>query len=108
MSLKDVLPCKYCRQNLPKNMAAVEKSKNLSLKKALKSRAKLSRWVYYLHNQVNCMLGKTNKLTYKQVRNRYENFRARCSLKDSEKELEKCKKKKKKKKKNSPGLNPRF
>tara|TARA_B100000085_G_C18503979_1_gene496747 strand:+ start:371 stop:934 length:564 start_codon:yes stop_codon:yes gene_type:complete len=92
MSLKDVLPCKYCRQNLPKNMAAVEKSKNLSLKKALKSRAKLSRWVYYLHNQVNCMLGKTNKLTYKQVRNRYENFRARCSLKDSEKELEKCKK----------------
>ena len=48
MSLKDVLPCKYCRQNLPKNMAAVEKSKNLSLKKALKSRAKLSRWVYYL------------------------------------------------------------
>ena len=43
-------------------------------------------------NQVNCMLGKTNKLTYKQVRNRYENFRARCSLKDSEKELEKCKK----------------
>ncbi len=92
MSLNDVLPCKYCRQNLPKNIKAVEKSKNLSLKKALKSRAKLSRWVYYLHNQVNCMLGKKNKLTYKQVRERYENFRARCSLKESQEELKKCKK----------------
>ncbi len=91
-SLKHVLPCKYCRMNLPKNIKAVEKQRKLTLKKALSSRAKLSRWVYYLHNQVNCMLGKKNKLTYKQVRNRYENFRARCTLQDDEKQLKKCKK----------------
>ena len=33
MSLTDVLPCKYCRQNLPKNMKAVEKVKIFDLKK---------------------------------------------------------------------------
>ena len=35
------------------------------------------------------MLKKKCKLSYSQVRNRYETFRARCSLSDTQEELNK-------------------
>jgi hypothetical protein len=72
-NLKYVLPCKYCRDNLKKNL------KNLPLKKSVfKNRDSLSRWVYNLHEIVNTMLGKTSNLSYEDVRERYEMFRSRC------------------------------
>ena len=72
-SIIHVLPCRYCRENLKKNL------KTLPLKKAVfKNRETLSRWVYELHEVVNKMLGKKSSLTYEQVRDRYEHFRARC------------------------------
>ena len=43
-----------------------------------KNRESLSRWVYELHEVVNKMLGKKSGLSYDDVRERYENFRARC------------------------------
>ena len=73
-SLSDVLPCKYCRINLPKNMQKVPFTK-----KTLKNRETFSTWVFDLHKEVNTMLGKSNDLTYPQVKERYEHFRARCS-----------------------------
>lgn len=72
-SLKDILPCKYCRINLVKNMKKVP----LTMK-TMKNRESLSRWVYLLHEEVNTMLKKKSNLTYEQVRDRYEIFRARC------------------------------
>ena len=72
-NLKYVLPCKYCRINLKSNF------KKLPLKKSVfKNRDTLSRYVYDLHELVNKMLGKKSGLSYEQVRDRYENFRARC------------------------------
>lgn len=72
-NLENILPCKYCRDNLKKNL------KNLPLNiDVFKNRESLSRFVYDLHETVNHMLGKTSNLTYDDIRERYEHFRSRC------------------------------
>ncbi len=73
MSLRYVLPCKYCRDNFVKNIQKVPL--NMS---TMKNRETLSKWLYHLHEEINTMLGKKSNLTYKDVRARYEMFRARC------------------------------
>ena len=72
-----VLPCRYCRDNLKKNYKELGFNKTNS-KQILKNRDSFSRFVYKLHEMVNKMLGKKSSLTYEQVRDRYEHFRARC------------------------------
>jgi len=74
-NLRKVLPCKYCRTNLCKNL------KVLPLKdKDLKNRCNFSKWMYKLHELINKMLGKKSGLTYEDVRERYEHFRSRCTI----------------------------
>ena len=74
LSLVNVLPCKYCRDNLKKNY------KTFPLKmECMKNRNSFSRYVYKLHERINKNLGKDSGLTYCDVRERYEHFRARCS-----------------------------
>ena len=48
----------------------------------MKSRATFSKYVYDLHNLINKMLKKTDHISFLDVRDRYENFRARCVLKN--------------------------
>ena len=75
MNLRNVLPCKYCRMNLRKNL------KDLPLRdKDLKNRHSFSLWMYKLHEHINKMLGKKSGLTFEKVRERYEHFRARCTI----------------------------
>ena len=95
MNLKHVLPCKYCRLNLRKNL------KSLPLtNKDLKNRCNFSKWVYKLHEHINKMLGKKSGLTYKKVQERYEHFRARCTIDiDKKANLIKIKQKTRKKRK---------
>ena len=76
-NLIHVLPCKYCRINLKQNF--MKKPITLSV---MKSRNTFSKYVYELHEIVNTMLHKKSGLTYDEVRDRYEHFRARC-LSDS-------------------------
>jgi hypothetical protein len=74
MNLQHVLPCKYCRINLKTNF------KNYPLRAChLASRDAFSKYVYELHEIVNRLLGKTSGLSYCDVRERYEHFRARCT-----------------------------
>ena len=74
INLQNVLPCKYCRDNLKKNF------KGHPLRMCdMKNRDTYSRYVYELHETVNKMLGKKSGLTYCDVRERYEHFRARCT-----------------------------
>ena len=74
LSLQYVLPCKYCRINLKKNF------RHLPLKMStMKNRETFSRYIYDLHELINKMLGKKSGLTYCDVRERYEHFRARCT-----------------------------
>ena len=74
INLQNVLPCKYCRINLKTNF------KNHPLRAChLANRDAFSRYVYELHEIVNKLLGKTSGLSYCDVRERYEHFRARCT-----------------------------
>lgn len=74
LSLQHVLPCKYCRINLRKNL------KKLPLTMGhMRNRDTFSRYVYQLHELVNRMLNKKSGLSYCDVRERYEHFRARCT-----------------------------
>ena len=74
LSLRNVLPCKYCRQNLTNNL----KSSPLTMAE-MKDRDSFSRYIYKLHETVNKMLGKKSGLSYCDVRERYEHFRSRCT-----------------------------
>ena len=74
ISLQYVLPCKYCRMNLANNL-----KKNPIQACHMENRDAFSRYIYDLHETVNKMLKKKVHLTYCQVRDRYENFRARCT-----------------------------
>jgi hypothetical protein len=74
ISLQYVLPCKYCRINLTKNFKVFPlRSEDM------KNRESFSRYVYKLHELVNKMLKKKSGLSYCDVRERYEHFRARCT-----------------------------
>ena len=88
-NLKNVLPCKYCRDNYKKNL------KESGFKKGVfKNRDTLSRWVFKLHESVNNNLNKKSGLTYKEVRERYEHFRSRCVTKPKSKPKKESKKEK--------------
>jgi len=76
MSLSNVLPCAKCRSNL-----GVYYASHPLTAKCLSSRAPFSMYVYKLHERVNKLLGKQSGLTYCDVRERYEHFRARCDPK---------------------------
>jgi len=74
LNLRFVLPCGKCRTNLCKNF------KRLPLTMAaMKNRETFSKYVFRLHELINKMLGKKSGLTYNEVRERYEHFRARCA-----------------------------
>ena len=74
MSLKHVLPCRYCRDNLDANLKKAPLNTD-----ALKNRENFSKWMYKLHEVVNQSLGKKSNLKFREVQDRYEHFRARCS-----------------------------
>jgi len=83
INLKHVLPCGKCRENLKKNI------KELPLHiKHMESRATFSKYVYDLHELVNKMLGKRSGLSYEEVKDRYEHFRARCLTEPVKKSIE--------------------
>jgi hypothetical protein len=74
LNLRNVLPCKYCRMNLKTNL------RQMPLKlSVMKDRESFSKYIYELHELVNRMLKKTSGLSYCDVRERYEHFRARCT-----------------------------
>lgn len=76
LNLVNVLPCKYCRENLKRNYKVFP----LTME-CMKNRNSFSRYVYRLHERVNKNLGKNSGLSYCDIRERYEHFRARCTEK---------------------------
>jgi hypothetical protein len=91
MSLKNVLPCGYCRKNYIKNIKTIPLNMN-----TMKNRNTLSKWLYDLHEEINKMLGKKSNLSYEDVKLRYEMFRSRCLSKSNKKKKNSRKKKKSK------------
>lgn len=86
--LQDVLPCRYCRENLKNNLKTLPLDNT-----ALKNRYTFSNYIYKLHELINKMLGKKSGLSFCDVRERYEHFRSRCTIDMKREELEKLKKK---------------
>jgi hypothetical protein len=74
LNLKYVLPCRFCRQNIRNNF----KHLPLTMDK-MKNRETFSKYIYDLHEIINKMLKKDSGLSYNDVRERYENFRSRCT-----------------------------
>ena len=77
MSFEYTLPCVYCRTNFKDNIKKAGFNPSV-----MKNRETFSRFIYKLHNVVNKMLGKNIKISYEEVRERYEHFRSRCSEKE--------------------------
>lgn len=73
-SLENILPCKYCRINFKKNLKALPITME-----SMNSRFTFSKYIFDLHELINKMLNKKSNLTYEQVRETYEHFRARCT-----------------------------
>jgi len=76
LSLQNILPCKTCRMNLSKNFKQLPLTMD-----DMKNRKTFSTYVYNLHNVINKMLHKPNYLTYEKVRDKYEEYRAKCITK---------------------------
>lgn len=71
-----VLPCKYCRESYQKFISSGCSKLN---DQALENRESLTRWLYYLHEEVNKKLCIDYGVTFEDIRNRYESYRAKCS-----------------------------
>jgi len=74
IGLQHILPCRFCRENLTKNFKVLPIKNDV-----MENRESFSRYIYNLHELINKMLGKKSGLSYCDVRERYEHFRARCS-----------------------------
>lgn len=83
LNLRHTLPCKKCRENLCANFRKLPLEQ-----KHMKNRTTFSKYVYQLHEVVNQMLGKKSGLSYSDVRERYEHFRARCGPKPTTPKVE--------------------
>ena len=73
LNLQNILPCRFCRENLVKNMEKLPLTMD-----RLKNRESFSRYIYELHEVVNKMLKKKSNLSYEDVRDRFEIFRSKC------------------------------
>jgi hypothetical protein len=74
LNMVNTLPCKYCRINLKTNFKQLPLTTSV-----MKNRETFSKYVYDLHELVNKMLKKNSNLTFQDVQDRYEHFRARCT-----------------------------
>ena len=86
LSLQHILPCRYCRENLTLNFKKLPLTMN-----EMKNRETFSRYIYNLHEVVNTILKKKSNLSYEDVRDRFEIFRAKCIVEKKKS----CKKSKK-------------
>ena len=93
-NLKNILPCGKCRINLLHNFTVLPLT-NVHLE----NRDSFSRYIFELHNVINTMLCKRIHITYEEVREKYENFRARCSSSIKQKKQKICNATKKKREK---------
>jgi hypothetical protein len=74
-SLGNILPCRYCRESYK---IFIESEPTILNMDVMKSRATLTRWLYDVHQRVNQKLGVDYGISYEDVVDRYESFRARC------------------------------
>ena len=72
----NVLPCRYCRESYQDFIKQSGTELNFSV---MKDRKTLTTWLYNIHNKINKKLGINCDLTLKQVWEKYESFRSKCT-----------------------------
>jgi hypothetical protein len=72
----NVLPCKYCRESYKQFM---KEPGTILNNRILESRKSLIKWLYLIHNKVNEKLGVKDIPTLKEVFDRYESYRSKCT-----------------------------
>jgi len=76
IAVKNVLPCKYCRESY--SIFILEEERTKFKDSDFSNRDNLTKWVYKLHERVNEKIGINYGVTYEDVYNKYESFRAQC------------------------------
>jgi len=71
-----VLPCRYCRESYHE---FITQPGTILDNSVMGSRKSLSLWLYKIHNKVNKKLGITGAPTFKEVWEKYESFRSKCT-----------------------------
>lgn len=79
ISIGNVLPCRFCRESYKKFITTGETKLTDDV---LSCRETLTKWLYAVHEAVNNKLEISYGITYDDVVNRYESFRARCNMSD--------------------------
>ena len=72
----NVLPCRYCRESYQDFIKQSGTELNFSV---MKDRKTLTTLLYNIHNKINKKLGINCDLTLKQVWEKYESFRSKCT-----------------------------
>jgi hypothetical protein len=76
ISVKNVLPCRFCRDSYEQFIT--KEKETLINDDVFESRDKLMLWMYKLHERVNKKLGFTYNVSFDEVKDRLESFRAKC------------------------------
>ena len=81
----NVLPCRYCRESYQK---FINEPGNTNLNETVvENRKNLVTWLYLVHNKVNKKLGISEAPSLKDVWNKYESFRSKCTKSPEVKEI---------------------
>jgi len=72
----DVLPCRYCRESY---IRFISEGDTMLTDDVMESRQTLTLWFYNIHEAVNRKLGVDYGVTYEDLVNKYESFRAKCT-----------------------------
>jgi hypothetical protein len=74
-TLQYVLPCIFCRRSYAEYIST-EPTKLTD--EVMTNRETLTKWLYLLHERVNSKLGVRYGVTFEQVKDKYESYRAKC------------------------------
>jgi hypothetical protein len=72
----NVLPCRYCRESYQVFIEEEDTQLNIHV---MESRKTLAEWLYLIHNKVNSKLNVTSNPTFKEVWDKYESYRSKCT-----------------------------
>jgi hypothetical protein len=72
----NVLPCRYCRESYQQFINDPDTLLNDTV---MENRQTFTLWLYRIHNKVNKKLGIKDPITFKQVSEKYESFRSKCT-----------------------------
>jgi hypothetical protein len=71
-----VLPCRYCRESY---QLFISQPGTVLDDKVMRNRTTFTKWLYDIHNKINKKLGIKSCISFRQVTEKYESFRSKCT-----------------------------